>query len=119
MAKVNAHLRRNIEISAAAEDCISFGPYKLLLDSCVLKKGAERIQLSTKEYKVLQYMVTHPNEAVNPEKIYNSIWNSNFGDVTAVAVYIQRLRKKIEEDPGNPKYLKTEFGMGYKFVTEE
>lgn len=118
VAKVNANLRRNSEISAAAEDFIAFGPYKLLLNSCVLKKESEKIPLSTKEYKVLEYVVKHAGETLSPEKIYGEIWNSKFGDITAVAVYVQRLRKKLEDDPSNPKYLKTEFGMGYKFEKE-
>jgi len=115
VAKVNANLRRNSEVSAAAEDFYSFGPFKILLNSCILKKGLEKIPLSTKEYNVLEYLIRHENETLNPEKIYKDVWKSEFGDVTAVAVYIQRLRKKIEDDPANPKYIKTEFGMGYKF----
>lgn len=118
VAKVNANLRRNSEVSAAAEDSFAFGPYKLLLNSCVLKKGTEKIPLSTKEYKVLEFLIKHEGEAVNPETIYKEVWKSEFGDMTAVAVYIQRLRKKIEDDPSSPKYFRTEFGMGYKFVRE-
>lgn len=119
VAKVNANLRRNSDVSAAAEDTFSFGPYKILLNSCVLKKGAEKIPLSNKEYKVLEYLVKHENEALTPETIYKDVWKSEFGDITAVAVYIQRLRKKIEDDPSSPKYFKTEFGMGYKFTRGE
>ena len=115
VAKVNANLRRNSEISAAAEDFKSFGDFKLLLNSCVLKKGAEKIPLSTKEYKVLEYLVKHEGEVLNPETIYNAVWNSSFGDITAVAVYIQRLRKKIEKNPAEPEFLLTEFGKGYRF----
>ena len=116
---MNANLRRNSEVSAAAEDSFAFGPYKVLLNSCVLKKGTEKIPLSTKEYKVLEYMTKHEGEPLSPERIYRDVWKSEFGDVTAVAVYIQRLRKKIEDDPANPKFIKTEFGMGYKFANSE
>ena len=116
VAKVNANLRRNSEVSAAAEDTYSFVPYKILLNSCVLKKGAEKIPLSAKEYKVLEFLIQHEGKALTPETIYKEVWKSEFGDMTAVAVYIQRLRKKIEDDPASPKYFKTEFGMGYKFT---
>lgn len=115
VAKVNANLRRNSEVSAAAEEFKSFGDFKILLNSCVLKKGAERIPLSTKEYKVLEFLVKHEGEILNPETIYNAIWSSNYGDVTAVAVYIQRLRKKIEKNPAEPEFILTEFGKGYRF----
>lgn len=115
VAKVKANLRRGSEISAAAEDFFAFGDYKLLLNSCVLKKGSEKISLSNKEYKVLEYLTKHAGEQLGPEKIYRDVWGTEFGDITAVAVYIQRLRKKIEENPADPRYIKTVFGMGYLF----
>ena len=49
------------------------------------------------------------------EAIYNGVWKNNYGDLTTVAVYIQRLRKKIEEDFANPVYIETVHGMGYRF----
>ena len=59
VAKVKANLRRGSEISAAAEEVYAFGDYRLLLNSCVLKKGSEKIPLSNKEYKVLEYLTRH------------------------------------------------------------
>ncbi|MBR0101667.1 MAG: response regulator transcription factor [Treponema sp.] len=115
VAKVKANLRRGSEISAAAEDFFAFGDYKLLLNSCVLKKGSEKISLSNKEYKVLEYLTKHAGEQLGPEKIYRDVWGTAFGDITAVAVYIQRLRKQIEENPAEPRHIKTVFGMGYLF----
>ena len=115
VAKVKANLRRGSEISAAAEEFYAFGDYRLLLNSCVLKKGSEKIPLSNKEYKVLEYLTRHQGEQLSPEKIYKDVWGMEYGDVTAVAVYIQRLRKKIEANPADPHFIKTVFGMGYLF----
>ena len=115
VAKVKANLRRGSEISAAAEEFYAFGDYKLLLNSCVLKKGSEKIPLSNKEYKVLEYLTRHEGEQLSPEKIYKDVWGTEYGDITAVAVYIQRLRKKIEANPADPHFIKTVFGMGYLF----
>ena len=53
-----------------------------------------------------------------PEQVFNAVWKTPFGDMTAVGVYVQRLRRKIEEDPANPKYIKTIFGLGYQFSME-
>ncbi len=89
-----------------------------MLNSCVLKKGNHKIPLSTKEYEVLEYLVTHAGEVLLPEKIYNAVWKVQYGDITAVAVYIQRLRKKMEKDPSKNEYIKTEFGKGYIFSKE-
>ena len=115
VARIEANLRRQAETTAAAEASYSFGPYTILLNSCVLKKGTEKIALSTKEYEVLEYLAKHEGETLGPEKIYNDVWKAQYGDITAVAVYIQRLRKKIEDNPSQPEYIKTVFGMGYKF----
>ena len=115
VARVQAHLRRKDILTGSSEDSITFGEYTLLLNSCVLKKGSEKIPLSTKEYKVLEYLVQNAGTVISPEKIFNDVWKVQYGDITAVAVYVQRLRKKLETDPSNAKYIKTEFGKGYIF----
>ncbi len=119
VARVKANLRRQSFVSGKIEDFIQFGAYTLLLSSCVLKKGSQKISLSTKEYEVLEYLVKNAGTVLSPEKIFNDVWKVEFGDITAVAVYIQRLRKKIEKDPSNCEYIKTEFGKGYLFVKEK
>ena len=115
VARVQAKLARQAITEASAEETVQFGPYTIYCNSCVLKKGAEKIPLSTKEYEVLEFLVRHAGEPLSPEMIYSSVWKTQYGDVTAVAVYIQRLRKKIEKDPSNPQYITTMFGMGYRF----
>ncbi len=118
VARVRANLRRIAVTSAAAEESIKFDDFVLLLNSNVLKKGSTKIPLSIKEYAVLEYMVENAGKVLSPEKIYLDVWKTEFGDITAVAVYIQRLRKKIEKDPANPVYIKTVFGKGYSFSKE-
>ena len=118
VARVQANLRRQSFATANAEESICFGDYVLLMSSCVLKKGTKKIPLSTKEYEVLEFLVKNAGKVLSPELIYQSVWNVEFGDITAVAVYIQRLRKKIENDVSNCEYIKTEFGKGYIFNKE-
>ena len=115
VAKVQARLARLSATEASVEETIKFGPYILFCNSCVLKRGSEKIALSTKEYEVLEYLARNSTTPVTPEQIYNAVWKTQFGDMTAVGVYIQRLRKKIEDDPASPKHIVTMFGMGYKF----
>ncbi len=116
VARVQGKLNRLSVTEASVEETINFGDYTLLCNSCILKKnGTEKIPLSTKEYEVLEYLVRNAGKAMTPEVIYNHVWKSQYGDITAVAVYIQRLRKKIEADPTHPKHITTLFGMGYKF----
>lgn len=115
VARVQNKLKRLAETEAVLEETISFGDFKLLTNSCILKKGSERIPLSTKEYEVLFFLCTHPDEALTPEVIYNNVWKAQYGDLTAVAVYIQRLRKKLEDGNSKPKHIITVFGSGYQF----
>lgn len=114
VARIQANLRRQLSAYIKAEENIQFNDYTLLLNSCVLKKGNVKIPLSNKEYSVLEYLVKHAGETLTPENIYKNVWKVDFGDITAVAVYIQRLRKKLNSDR-NVEYIKTDFGKGYIF----
>ena len=115
IARIKANLRRQSFFLEKMESFIQFGPYTLLLGSCVLKKNGQKISLSSKEYEVLEYLVKNAGKVISPETIYQNVWKVEYGDITAVAVYIQRLRKKIEDNPSDCKYIKTEFGNGYIF----
>ena len=115
VARVKANLRRQISASAKAEDSIRFDDFTILLNSCVLKKGSQKIPLSSKEYEVLEYLVKNAGKTLVPEQIYQAVWKVDFGDITAVAVYVQRLRKKLQTDANGNEYIKTVFGKGYVF----
>lgn len=115
MARIKAILRRQSFNLDKMEEYIQFGPFTLLLSSCVLKKNSQKIPLSSKEYDVLEHLVKNAGKVLSPENIYQNVWKVEFGDLTAVAVYVQRLRKKIEDNPSDCQYIKTEFGKGYIF----
>ena len=120
MARIRALLRRKQsgKISSSKNN-IQFGPYTLNTESCLLKKGEERIHLSAKEFDILLYLINSKGKTSTPEEIYRKVWGSEFGDLTAVAVYVQRLRKKLEADPAAPHFIETVHGMGYRFVPDE
>jgi two-component system response regulator RegX3 len=116
VARVRAVMRRIRDFDdTETANLFSFGPFLLDYDACILKKGEQRIPLSAKEFSCLAFLTGHPGKPLNPETIYAGVWKNNYGDLTSVAVYIQRLRKKIEEDPANPVYIETVRGMGYRF----
>ena len=117
IARVRAMLRRQSDLRTG-ENCVRFGEYSLDLDGYLLKRGTEKVPLSTREFEVLACLATHPGKAMNPETIYAEVWKNRYGDVTAVGVYIQRLRRKIEADPSNPVHIETVHGMGYRFNPE-
>lgn len=111
-ARVLSHLRREAN---SIEQTIHFGEYALMLESCVLKKEGVKIPLSNKEFAVLECLARHNGEALTPERIYDEVWGGQYGNITAIAVYVGRLRRKIEDDIYSPKYIKTVFGKGYMF----
>jgi two-component system response regulator RegX3 len=117
-ARVRALLKRIKNSRETQNRVFQFGPYLLDYDVCILKKDDARIYLTVKEYEVLTHLTENPGRPLGPEQIYNAVWKNDYGDLTTVAVYIQRLRKKIEDDPGNPRYIETVHGRGYQFNAE-
>ena len=117
VARVRAMLRRTTDMKAGPNS-IKFGDYVLDIDGYLLKRAGEKVALSSREFEVLAYLVMHPGKAMTPDTIYGDVWKNQYGDVTAVAVYVQRLRKKIEQDPTSPRFIETVHGMGYRFNAE-
>jgi two-component system response regulator RegX3 len=117
VARVRAMLRRTTDIKASPNS-IKFGDFVLDIDGYLLKRAGDKVPLSSREFEVLAYLVTHPGKAMTPDTIYADVWRNQYGDVTAVAVYVQRLRKKIEADPASPVFIETVHGMGYRFNAE-
>jgi two-component system response regulator RegX3 len=117
-AKVRAFLRRSIVFSAEERKLFRFGPFCLDYHGYNLKKGDELVPLSAREFEILQLLVEHNGVAFSLQEIYDQIWGQEYGDITAVSVYVQRIRKKIEKDFKNPQYIKTIHGKGYLFPKE-
>ena len=81
----------------------------------VFIEGAE-VNLTTKEFDVLELLATHPDKVYSREQLLELIWGSDYpGDARTVDVHIRRLREKIEKLPSNPKYVYTKWGVGYYF----
>lgn len=118
VARVQAMLRRASSSSAEnipQEQSVQFGPYTLYFDRYLLTCNGERIPLSSKEFAILAHLVKNPGIPLTAQAIYHDVWGRAYGDISAVAVYVQRLRKKIEEDPSKPKYIENIHGLGYQF----
>ena len=114
VARVRAMLRRAQGLADQSADTVTFGPFAFDAESCLLKRGTDRIPLSNKEFGVLKFLVDQKGRPATPETIYRSVWKNEYGDLTAVAVYIQRLRRKVEAEASHPVYIETVPGMGYR-----
>jgi two-component system, OmpR family, KDP operon response regulator KdpE len=79
----------------------------------------EEIHLTPIEYKILSALVRHAGRVVTHRQLLQEVWGPSFGDQTHyLRVYLQQLRKKLEETPAHPRYLRTEPGVGYRLVDE-
>jgi DNA-binding response OmpR family regulator len=77
---------------------------------------AKQVELTPKEFDLLWLLASHPGNVFSREAILQRVWHSDYtGDEAALTVCVRRLREKIEHDPGNPEYIKTIWGIGYKF----
>ena len=94
---------------------IKIGEIKLNKESFEVFKNDELIMLSTKEFELLRYLMENAGIVLSKEQIYQSVWKNNYGDIGTVAVNIKSLRNKLDTDE---KYIKTIWGMGYKFVKD-
>ncbi len=79
----------------------------------------KEIGLTAKEFEVLEFLMLNPNQVYSREELLKTVWGADYpGDVRTVDVHIRRLREKVEERPGEPKYVHTKWGVGYYFCNE-
>jgi DNA-binding response OmpR family regulator len=77
--------------------------------------AGELVALTAKEFDLLQYLMENPRRAFRREELLDRVWGFSYGDTSTVTVHIRRLREKIEADPSAPRYVKTVWGVGYRF----
>lgn len=114
-ARVEAVFRR-FEIKD--NQIIEAGRYRLDTSFCKLYCGNEEIPISTTEFRLLKYFLSNAGQVLSKEQILTALWDNqgNFVDENTLPVNISRLRAKIEDNPKNPKIIKTVHGMGYVWV---
>ena len=119
IARVKAHIRRQKRTAQGIENenIIRYKGIEVNKNSYEVFVDNEKAELSTREFQILVYMMQNPNTVLSREQIYNSVWNyGDFGDINTVTVHIKKLREKIDKDN---KYIKTVWGIGYKFIGEK
>ena len=116
ISRINALLRRVKNFGTADTEIVSNGIKVLLLQGQVYKYG-QLLDLTTAEYRLLCLLMQNPNIILSKEKILDKLWDGegSYVDNNTLAVYIRRLRMKIENNPGDPRMLLTVRGMGYKW----
>lgn len=120
LARVQAHLRRMERIETkSAQGLLSFGSICIDRQAYKVRIGERDISLSAKEFELLYFLAEHHNQVFSKSRLLDAVWGyQTYGDENTIAVYIRRIREKFEDDPAKPVYLKTVWGVGYKFSTE-
>ncbi|MDD6072624.1 MAG: response regulator transcription factor [Clostridiales bacterium] len=114
VARVEAILRRTS--SAAQEEKLVAGDIELDISAHTVKVKGENVELSFKEFELLNYFFVNQGVALSREKILNNVWNYDyFGDARTIDTHVKKLRSKLGECGD---YIKTIWGMGYKFEVE-
>lgn len=119
LARVRAALRRSrwVEPAPPSPGRRKFGAIEVDLDGhTVLQDGVE-IHLTPTEFALLGQLLTNPGKVLTHRMLLQRVWGAEYGDETEyLRVFMARLRRKLESDPANPRYLLTEPGVGYKFM---
>ncbi|MDP2265067.1 MAG: response regulator [Thiobacillus sp.] len=123
LARIRAVMRRpgGAATPTAAETAkrFQFGPFSVNLDSRTLNRDNDEIMLTTGEYELLEIFVTHANRALSRDWLMDQLRGFERDPFDrSIDVRVNRLRKKIEEDPSNPAYIRTQRGQGYLFVPQ-
>lgn len=118
LARIKANIRRTTQYTvptAVENNIITKGELVLNTNDYSVMKNGEKIELTAKEFEILKLLMKNPKKVYTKEQMYSQVWNDAYmGDENAVNVHISRLRNKIEDNPRDPKYVVTVWGIGYK-----
>ena len=123
VARIKAVMRRQVKELPGApsqqDEVVEFGPYVLDLSVRSLTKNGEPMSLTTGEFAVMKALVQHPREPLTRDKLMNLARGREWSAMErSIDVQVSRLRRLIEEDPSNSRYIQTVWGVGYVFVPD-
>ncbi len=117
-ARVKAVLRRTqvAPAQALAGDILKAGALRINPRSRAVERDGEAVHLTAKEFDLLYFLAKNAGQVFSREQLLDNVWDYEwYGDASTVTVHIRRLREKVEPNPMRPRYVKTVWGIGYKF----
>lgn len=115
MARVKVQLRRGQNQTDSGRKILQYQEISMDLNSYQVSVGGRQVTLSGKELLLLKFFLEHPGQVFTKTQIYHQVWEDDYEDDNTVMVYISHLRDKLEENPKEPKWIKTIRGIGYRF----
>jgi len=115
-ARIRALLRRAGRSKAEAASTLTIGSISLDLDARNAYRGDTMVDLTAKEFDVIEFLMRNPNRVYSREALLDTIWAYEYrSDIRTVDVHIRRLRERLELNPAEPQYIMTKWGVGYYF----
>ena len=115
-ARIRAMLRRSSPVEKTHANELTIGPITLDLNARNAYVNGSVVELTAKEFDVIEFLMKNPNRVYSRENLLDTIWAYEYrSDIRTVDVHIRRLREKLEENPAEPKYIMTKWGVGYYF----
>ena len=115
-ARIKALLRRSAITGHTAGNLLTIGSISLDMDARNAYVSGHLVELTAKEFDVIEFLMRNPNRVYSREALLDTIWSYEYrSDIRTVDVHIRRLREKLEEDPAHPTYIMTKWGVGYYF----
>jgi two-component system response regulator VicR len=116
LLRVEAHLRQYNRASPLTANNVQIGDIEFDIKRHVVLVRGDRVELTPKEFHILVLLASHPGEVFTREHLIEEIWGEEFvGETSSVAVFIRKIREKIEKDPSKPKMIQTVRNVGYRF----
>lgn len=120
VARVRSHLKRYTRLTTGKGEK---GSERIRIKDLVIEtktwkvwKEGEELKLPHREFELLRFLAENPNIVFSKEELFEKIWGFDYvSDAATVSVHINRIREKIEDDPSDPQYIKTIWGVGYRF----
>lgn len=122
VARVKAHLARYERLTGDLRNRkaeLQAGGLQLNTETRRVYVDGQEVELKNREYELLYFLMLHMDMVFSREELYEKIWGLDaMGDNATVAVHINRIRDKIEQDPSHPRYIQTVWGAGYRFIRQ-
>lgn len=124
VARVKALMRRFLVLGSNAntmeQALLKFKGLTIDIKKYTVNVDGKELSLTGKELELLKFFALNPEQVFTKTQLFRNVWDSNYiEDDNTVMVHIRKLRKKIEVDPSNPKFIQTVWGIGYKFIGEK
>jgi two-component system response regulator VicR len=116
LMRIQAHLRQHDRVASLQKVSIQEGEIEIQPTRFKILRQGEEIPFTAKEFQILVFLAEHRGEIVTREQLIEEVWGEEFvGETSSVAVFIRKIREKIEEDPSHPQLIKTMRNVGYIF----